>query len=490
MRFTFRNPAQSISPFLRRVIPSRFWRRRIAVAIGTGVLGVSAAVATGVTIANLTPYADDTGTAKTYSTQGALHLDNAFFQSLGTNGRSCGSCHQPADGWSVTPEHVQARFASSNGLDPIFRPVDGAVCPSADVSTLAARQQAYAMLLTKGLIRVSIGVPSGAEFSVASIDDPYNCPDNKPSALALFRRPLPAGNLPFLTTVMWDGRESFGGESLDFDLAHQAMDATLGHAQATSSPTQAQLDEIVAFEKSNFTAQAIDNAADNLGSQGATGGPVTLSAQPFYVGINDPLGGNPTGAAFNPKVFTLFDSWSSLSGRSDATSAARASVARGEEIFNSLQFTISGVTGLNDKPGVPASLRGTCTTCHDAPNVGNHSVALALNIGVTDYPALPALDTTGLPVYTIRCDAGVATPIGAGRTFQTTDPGRALQTGRCADVGKVKGPILRGLAARAPYFHNGSAATLRNVVDFYNQRFKINLTDQEKADLVAFLQSL
>ena len=40
----------------------------------------------------------------------------------------------------------------------------------------------------------------------------------------------------------------------------------------------------------------------------------------------------------------------------------------------------------------PASLTGTCTLCHDAPNVGHHSVPLAINIGVTDHPALPALE--------------------------------------------------------------------------------------------------
>jgi cytochrome c peroxidase len=50
----------------------------------------------------------------------------------------------------------------------------------------------------------------------------------------------------------------------------------------------------------------------------------------------------------------------------------------------------------------------------------------------------------------------------------------------CADVGKVKGPILHALAAPAPYFHNGSAASLHEVVNFYDQRFTINLSDKEK----------
>jgi cytochrome c peroxidase len=63
-------------------------------------------------------------------------------------------------------------------------------------------------------------------------------------------------------------------------------------------------------------------------------------------------------------------------------------------------------------------------------------------------------------------------------------------TGKCADIGKVKGPILRGLAARAPYFHNGSAGTLMDVVNFYDERFGIGFTSDEKQDLVNFLNAL
>ena len=49
---------------------------------------------------------------------------------------------------------------------------------------------------------------------------------------------------------------------------------------------------------------------------------------------------------------------------------------------------------------------------------------------------------------------------------------------------------VRGLASRAPYFHNGSAMTLSDVIEFYDKKFGINFTDQEKADLVAFLNTL
>jgi cytochrome c peroxidase len=206
----------------------------------------------------------------------------------------------------------------------------------------------------------------------------------------------------------------------------------------------------------------------------------------FFLGVNDPLGQNPTGAPFTPDIFDLYSSWGELHGHSPK-SERRQAIARGEELFNTTSINITGVTGLNDVLNQP-SIAGSCGTCHDTPNVGNHSVKAPLNIGVADAgkDTPPDLDISGLPVFTIWCTSG---PL-AGQVFEVTDPGRALITGKCADIGKVKGPILRGLAARAPYFHNGSAATLADVVEFYNQRFDIGFTDQQKADLVAFLSAL
>ena len=419
---------------------------------------------------------DPSGTLGTYSTNGAIDITNPFFQNLGANGRTCNSCHVSSTAWTIAPPEVQARFNATKGTDPIFRPVDGANCPSADVSTVAARRTAYSQLLTKGLIRISLAVPAGAGFQIIGVSDPYNCAETTANQPAMYRRPLPSTNLPFATTVMWDGRESPAGHSLTANLSSQAMDATLGHAQAAQAPTAAQVAAIVEFEIALFTAQFNDNNAGLLTAQGATGGPLNLSAQNFFPGINDVFGADPTGARFNPSAFNIYDAWQ------NSPSSSRASVARGQQLFNTFPIPITGVAGVNDTLG-QATVMGTCTTCHDSPNVGNHSLPLALNIGITDYPGRPGLDVSGLPVYTIQCNAG-------GPPIQTTDPGRALITGRCADVGKTKGPVLRGLAARAPYFHNGSAATLRDAVDFYDSRFNLGLTDQQKQDLVAFLNTL
>lgn len=442
------------------------------------------------TLPNLFPLPNGSGILETYNLHDApISLKGTFFQSIGTNGRSCSTCHLPDQGWSVSAADIQRRFSQSRGLDPIFRTNDGSNCDhNIDTATAEGRRKAYSLLLSRGLIRVSLSVPSNAEFTVQSANNPYGC--SEADAVSVYRRPLPATNLNALTTLMWDGRESSlqtgttpinSGNypsSLLANLAHQAMDATTGHAQG-AVPSAAQIQDIVDFEASLRTTQAFANGVGRLDADGAAGGPEAYAAQPFFVGINDSFpksfGFNPTGADFDSKVFNLFDAWS------NSKQPHRASIARGQALFASKAITISGVAGINDVAGLPASFSGTCGTCHDSPNVGNHSISAPLNIGVAD--VLSPLDVKYLPVFTLVNKSTNA-------VVQTTDPGRALITGKWADIGKLKGPILRGLAARAPYFHNGSANTLEDVLDFYTGRFHVFFTDQEKTDLIAFLNAL
>lgn len=433
---------------------------------------------------------DPTGAVATFQPNGATFtFNNAFFKNLGTNGRTCFTCHQPQNGWSVSAAGVSERFAASAGTDPIFRLVDGATCPNVDVSTVAAKQRAYKLLTSKGLIRIGLPIPAGAEFAVTAINDPYQCNTNPVTGLtsptsgivSTYRRPLPATNIGFLSAIMFDGREP--------SLSSQAIDATLGHAQADTPPTAEQVAEIVAFESGLFTAQAFDQKAKELSDYGSTGGPIALSLQQlanFFIGVNDPLGQNPTGAPFTSQIFDLYRPWLGLYSK-DPVAAQRRSIARGEELFNNTKIIITGVSGLNDDLNV-ARIPGFCGTCHDTPKVGNHSVKAPLDIGVGDAgtKSPPVLDISGLPVFTLTCTQG---PL-AGQTYMVTDPGRAMISGKCKDIGRFKGPILRGLASRAPYFHNGSAATLLDVLNFYDQRFGIGFTDQQKTDLVNFLNAL
>ena len=451
-------------------------------------LFLAAALTGAQSLPNLFPLPNGSGLLETYNVNNEpISLKGAFFQSLGTNGRSCASCHLPTEGWSVSAAEIQLRFLLTQGTDPIFRTVDGSNCDqNINTSTLDGRRQAYSLLINRGLIRIFLAVPAGADFTVLNVNNPYGCGDS--STLSMYRRPLPTTNLGFLSTVMWDGRESTPPTTqkitypntgqLLADLAHQAVDATTIHAQGVA-PTAAQVQDIVTFETSLRTAQAYDYQAGLLNSSGATGGPVALASQQFFIGINDSFpasfGFNPTGAAFTPDIFTLYNAWA------NSQNGARASIARGQTVFNSKPITISGVAGINDVVGLPASFSGTCGTCHDSPNAGNHSVSAPLNIGVADLTS--PLDVSYLPVFTIMNNS-------TGAVVQTTDPGRAMTTGKFADIGKVKGPVLRGLASRAPYFHNGSAGTLADAVEFYDKRFNIGFTAQEKADLIAFLNAL
>jgi cytochrome c peroxidase len=453
--------------------------------------------ASGQTLPNLYPFPNAAGVLETYNVGGQpIDLTGPFFQSLGTNGRSCESCHRPAQGWGISADEVKARFESTQGLDPIFSPNDGSNCDhNIDTSTVGGRRQAYSLLINKGLIRIAIQMPSTAEFNVVSVVNPYGCGD--PSTLSMYRRPLPSTNLRFLSTLMWDGRESAtqtGTKKITFptnpgdllaDLAHQAVDATNIHAQATTTLTSQQQQAIVDFEMALITAQAIDSRASALNAAGATGGPAMIDAltmPSFFIGINDPLGGNPHGISFTPVIFSLFDAWANLLFQpgDQPQNNARASILRGQVLFNSKPINITGVAGLNDDLNLP-SIPGTCGTCHDSPNVGNHSVSAPLNIGVGDVTS--ALDVSYLPVFTLQNKTTL-------EIKTTTDPGRALITGLWKDVGRLKGPILRGLPSRAPYFHNGSADSLADAIDFYNKRFTIGFTPQEKKDLIAFLNTL
>jgi len=408
--------------------------------------------------------------------------DNPFFQELGSNGRTCATCHRPAQGWSITPAELRDRFERTGGLDPIFRTNDGSNCEGADVSTIRARRRAFSLLLQKGLIRIALDAPGRPEFDILEVDNPYRC-GGPLTVASVYRRPLPSANLKFLSAVMWDGRQSTPGQAIREGLIAQVVDAVTGHAQGVP-PTPAQVHSIVDFELRLFATQVADRSAGSLTEGSARSGPDTLAREPFCIGINDPLDMRPSmpgscagpSGGLNPFVFTLFRGWTS------SGSPHRQAIARGEAIFNTRQFVIDNVPGLNGRPEDPVRrpiLNGTCTVCHDTPNAGNHSVPMALNIGVADASRRMA----DLPLYTLRRRA-------TGEVVQTTDPGRAMVTGKWNDIAKFKGPVLRALAARPPYFHDGSAATLADVIDFYDTRFQARFTAQEKADLIAFLMAL
>jgi hypothetical protein len=398
---------------------------------------------------------------------------------------------------------VQQRYIESLAQDPLFVPYDGANCPDAVKSQIPYMigdpNNPRSLLLNRALIRIGLPWPPAnvtPEFSISVASDPTSCElsptygiHSRTPTVSVYRRSLMAANLKYVTTVgpglvppgvtlpidpytglpetgniMFDGREP--------TLQHQAMDALLTHAQAKTLPAATVIQQIVDFENGIYSAQAIDNQAQCLTDLGAVGGPIMLwLSQP--------------GILSSPNTFTIYSSWANLPWY-DAQAQQRASVARGEALFNNRTFTISGVAGINDLAG--GNIPGTCSTCHSNTFTGNDARPQAqLNAGTTGGSfALPAPD---LPLFKLTCAAGKSTPFD-GSTVYVRDPGLALITGKCADIGKVKSAQLRALAARAPYFHDGTAATLQDVLNFYNKRFNINFTSQEMKDLLNFLITL
>ncbi len=478
---------------------------------------------------------------------------NAFFKSLGTNGRSCASCHLPSDGMSISAETLRKTWALTKGNDPVFAPVDGSNCPN-QVSSTRTRKSLlggltgagrandatapHTLLLERGLFRIFLPVPKTTqdmsayggeashptEYTIKVLSDPYGCNTDPAYAkvvdpvtqevsqmISVYRRPRMSSNLKYMTTpvlttlgggtlpnidfvtgaavvdkstglpisgnIMWDGREP--------SLESQARSATLGHAQATRPPTEAQIAEIVAFEKAAFSAQSWSWRAGDL-----TG---TFGAPKAHAGPKPLAVGNPS---FSPTGFALFDDWSS--GVSDWTSAVyagnRQSIARGQALFNSRQFSVSGVAGFNDAVllGSTNPLTTTCTSCHGNLGAGSEPLPLgqrAIGVGGGQTDRGGPKPAKWLPIFEITCRPPHKTPFD-GNVVVTNDPGMALITGRCADIGRRTAPQLRALASRAPYFADGSAQTIRAVVDFYNARFNLKLNDQERNDLINFLSVL
>ena len=242
--------------------------------------------------------------------------------------------------------------------------------------------------MNKGLIRIGIDVPADAEFVVDSVDDPYQCGASLTGA-SLYRRPLPATNLRFLSAVMWDGRESSPTTAILQDLAHQANEATRGHAMAALDLTR----RADAADRRLRDGRCSPPNRATSGRETCTPAARRRARRPvapaFLYWHQRPGRPESHRGAFRSECVHAVRRVGVASRPPTRVRRRPASVARGQNLFNTRLITLSGVAGLNDQTfsnGVtlPASFNGTCTTCHDSPNAGDHSVKAPLNIGLTD----------------------------------------------------------------------------------------------------------
>ena len=445
---------------------------------------------------------DDRGRIGIVNDSGPVNTQgHPFFEPLGANGRACVTCHQPAYAMSLSVAAVRERWKATKGKDPLFAAIDGSNCPNLPQE----KASSHSLLLDRGLIRLAIPWPpekAKPEFTIDVVSDPSGC-NTSPvyglhsahPAVSVFRRPRMAANLKCVTNPTPRFALKLGGladidpetgkpVSMNFmadarepSLRSQARTAAREHEERQAALSDAALERIVDFESQIFAAQIFDEKAGNLAE---TGGPPALGPWAMAKHRTGVLGDND----YNP-VFQLFDAW-----KQPGPSAQRASVARGNDIFMFRQFWLRDATHINSI-GLGNPLKRTCATCHNAQMTGQDLSAGWVDVGTTNYPTWtePPLysESRELPVFKITCDKDAAPHPYLGRVIFTSDPGRALISGRCVDVGSIVMQQFRGLAARAPYFSNGSAKSLRELVDFYDRRFDMKLSEQEKQDLINFL---
>jgi hypothetical protein len=431
-----------------------------------------------------------------------------FFEPIGGNGRACITCHQPENAMSLSVATAQRRWNETNGKDPLFAAMDGSNCPSLPQDDPAS----HSLLLERGLIRIALpwppkgrdGTPLKPEFTLAVVSDPTGCNldpqyglNSSSPAVSVFRRPRMVANLKYIArpgalfnlktglpmavdpetgrpvsmNLMSDARE--------LTLKSQAVSAALEHLQAAAPPSAEIIRQIVEFETHIYVAQAVDEVGGRLEEPN---GPEALGPSALLAGVPGQLGDNTTAP-----VFGHFDVWAQLQNQPGSREQFRASVARGAQIFLMKTFWIRDSAFLNSvQLGNP--VRRTCSSCHGATMTGQDLAPGWMDIGIANEPWAPP--SPELPLFKLICRQDVMPHPYLGRVILTHDPGRALITGRCEDIGAITMQQFRGLAARAPYFSNGSAKDLRAVVDFYDTRYDIGYTEQEKQDLANFLSVL
>lgn len=430
-----------------------------------------------------------------------------FFEPLGSNGRACVTCHQPADGMSLSAASAQRRWTETQGKDPLFAAIDGSNCPDLPQSERAS----HSLLLDKGLFRIARpwpprdfnGRPVQPDFTIEVVRDPTGCNlssrwglHSASPAVSVFRRPRPVANFKYILATGFEMDPKAGlplpidpetgklsshnlmADGRALSLQAQMREAGQSHLQMTRAFGPKEIARIVDFEQRIYAAQQADADGGDLDAAGAGGGPATLLAsEPGRLGSQ--------GVA----VWSEFQPWEQPKdnpGTTAAERAFRASVARGAKVFRDRTFLISDSAGVNSPMGFGNPVRNSCVFCHNMSQMGMDVAPGQVDLGTTNLPfADPQPD---LPLFKITCKGPPHPHYGA--VIFTHDPGYALTTGRCADVGRITLQSLRGLAARAPYFSNGSARDLRAVIDYYDRRYNIGYTEQEKEDLVNLMQAL
>jgi cytochrome c peroxidase len=418
-----------------------------------------------------------------------------------TNGRSCATCHVLDEDTTLRPASVEARL-KANPDDPLFNRID-ADAPSAAVSTFEH--------LKKGLVRVVLPLP--ANMDVIDLQGGVITPADR--KIFVWRGVPTVANTAITAPYQLDGRV--------VTLQEQAQAAILSHSEGRPVARH-ELDRIADFEKSTFSSARGRLVADLLAlgfpleqipipeqlmrlTPGETRGRVVYDA-----GCRPCHGGATTDRIVNRQVHDFFFPALKPDGNVrfevvPGVGPVPVRISRPDvEILN----TGYGLTTYFAQIGLGTAFNASVEMPRYRFRFYQDGTRRQVAVDLPPVPVTrsgdpldprPALDADGAPI------------VGPNLVPQlfTTDPGRAAVTGDPNDFEAFDVNQLRGVAGTAPYFHDNSHETLREVVDTYSRLVlpalppldlpavnppekpggrKEALSPAQKNDLLAFLRRL
>ena len=342
---------------------------------------------------------------------------------LGGNGRSCADCHMPSDSFQLSPSGVETRFQKLQARlakdpdadDPLFRPID-----ADDFRVNGQAASNYSNLRQNGLVRITFSLPSNIKLI-----DPVTGNVSNETFVDVWRM-VPSVNDVKITgndgVNPWPrGPNTTGGYQLDARFAtlqEQALGALLSHAEVQALPSQRFLDDLAAFQLTQFTSQRVRALADAIDA----------GTDP----LPDP---DPMLSELEQQGKAVFARACTQCHGGPAQSTTPVPIVRYHGIFTQCPRPVDPLGRWNFAPCPPRLARNT-------------------------------------RIYQVTQANGVTIRV------PSSDPGRALLTGFVLgpspfdDWNKFDVPTVRGISRTAPYFHNNSAATLEQVVDHYIELFK------------------
>ena len=277
-----------------------------------------------------------------------------------------------------------------------------------------------------------------------------------------------------------------------------------------------ELGKLLFFDKRLSANDTIACASCHVPSLAFTDG------QPVSTGIHGQKGGRSAPTAIN-RVFSSAQFWDGRAATLEEQSVGPFAnpIEHGFKDHDELVAKVKSIAGYGPfferafgSPAITTDLIGKAIASFQRTLLSGNSAYDRFTMG-NEEQALSANAQNGLRVFLgkgqcLRCHFGFNFTderyhnLGAAWDEQSksfADVGRYEVTNKTEDVGAFKTPTIREIANTAPYMHDGSLATLREVVDFYDQGGipnprldplikPLKLTEQEKKDLVEFMESL